>query len=115
MAVLFESLEAGLVLYDCSKERMGNLTVQVLKVRSIRVLEVNAMAQRALISWNGNPPAWKSSGFFKSPNIRKSPPEWINRVGKDPACYFCHKTQAEGHAEGCQHPKALRHADPPNV
>lgn len=114
MPVAFSYLRPDLVIYDCSMELMGNTTVRTLKVRPIRVLNVDATTQKAQISWNGNPPTWKYAGYFKGNNIRKAPPEWLNRFGKDPACYFCGQTQAEGHAACCKHPK-VQHADPPNL
>jgi hypothetical protein len=106
MSVAFNILKPEDTLYDCSKIPMGNTTVKVLRVLPIKVFEVNVEQGRALISWNGNQVQWRYASYFKTPNIRRFPPEWIPRVGKEPVCHMCGATQSNGHRPDCKHPKA---------
>jgi hypothetical protein len=108
MAVTLKTLKAGDTLYDCAKERMGNTTMKILRVRTVRIIDVNTETTKALVSWNGNAPEWHHAGYFSSANIRRFPPEWIERFGKEPTCHMCGATKTEGHRQGCKHPKGSK-------
>jgi len=56
MAVKFEKVKPGMVLYDRHKYRMGNTTIRSIGEWEVRVLEVDSEKRTALCSWNGNRP-----------------------------------------------------------
>lgn len=73
MAVVFDGVKAGDVLYDVHRERMGNTTMRRTCVYVVNVKEVDQAARKALCSWNGNAPKW-----FYAAQVRKwrrSPPK----------------------------------------
>lgn len=108
MSVAFKSLKPGDLLYDCHRHKLGNTTIPVMGVWKVRVLEVNLEDQKALISWNGNTPTWKSPGYFQSAIIRRFPPEWATRDLGEQTCCMCHAKKSEGHRPDCGHPKAKK-------
>lgn len=61
MAIKFEKIVAGMRLYDLHSERMGSTTMRSMGVWFVDVLEVDVAQRRALVSWNGNKPEWKSA------------------------------------------------------
>lgn len=60
MAIKFEKIKPGMVLYDRHKYTMGNTTLRSLGEWPVRVLEVDGEKRRALVSWNHNRPEWVS-------------------------------------------------------
>jgi hypothetical protein len=65
MGVRFERLEAGMVLYERRRVRMGHTTMLTLSEWPVRVGEVDVGGRRALVSWNGNRPEWRSEHALK--------------------------------------------------
>ena len=57
----FENVKPGMVLYDRHREKMGNTTMSRWGEWTVRVIEVDLTNRRALVSWNGNKPAWKTA------------------------------------------------------
>jgi len=109
MSIAIKSLKTGAVLYDCHKERAGNTTMSVMRVWKIQVLEVNLEEGKALISWNGNSPVWKTEQYFQDARIRRTPPEWSTiGIFEGRTCYFCRAKEVDGHTPTCTHPKAKK-------
>jgi hypothetical protein len=60
MAIKFEKIQAGMTLYDRHRRKMGNTTMRTIGEWPVRVVEIDPVERRALISWNGNPPHWQN-------------------------------------------------------
>lgn len=58
MAIKFEKIEPGMVLYDRHRYKMGNTTVRSIGEWRVKVLEVDRENRRVRYSWNGNDPEW---------------------------------------------------------
>lgn len=56
MAIKFEKIKPGMMLYDRHAHKMGNTTLRTIGEWSVRILEVDATTRTAKVSWNGNPP-----------------------------------------------------------
>ena len=56
MAIKFETVKAGDVLYDYHSTQAGNTTMRRWSNWTVRVIEINHEQRWALVSWNGNPP-----------------------------------------------------------
>lgn len=56
MAVRFEKIQPGMVLYDRHTHRMGNTTMKTIVEWEVRVISVDAEQRSAMVSWNGNSP-----------------------------------------------------------
>ena len=54
MAIKFESVKAGYVLYECHKYRMGNTKMSKMGSWTVRVISVDYEKKTAVCSWNGN-------------------------------------------------------------
>lgn len=54
MAVKYEQVKAGDVLFDCHRYRMGNTTMSRMGTWLVTVLEIKDGG--AMVSWNGNRP-----------------------------------------------------------
>jgi hypothetical protein len=54
MAVNPDTVEAGDVLYDCHRHKMGNTTASTMGCWQVRVLEVDAEHKTFKVSWNTN-------------------------------------------------------------
>jgi hypothetical protein len=106
MAVKFDTLKPGDVLYDCHREKLGNTTMSALGIWHVYIKVVSLPERKALISWNGNPDRWVPESYFLKSIIRKSPPEWSYRGLEGDTCYLCKAKKADGHLPTCKHPKA---------
>lgn len=73
MAIKFDSINAGDVLYDCHRQKMGNTNMSQLGTWQVRVIEVDAEKRRALCSWNTNPATWWSEKRLS--RLRRKRPE----------------------------------------
>jgi hypothetical protein len=58
MAIKFELVKVGDVLYDRHRTTMGNTKITRLGEWEVRVIEIDHKNRRALISWNSNPSRW---------------------------------------------------------
>lgn len=56
MAIKFEKVTAGMMLYDRHSYRMGNTTLRSIGEWNVKVLSVDPATRRARVSWNGNTP-----------------------------------------------------------
>jgi len=56
VAIKFEKLQPGMVLYDRHRERMGNTTMSRMGEWRVRVISIDAERRQAVVSWNGSPP-----------------------------------------------------------
>ena len=54
MAIKFEKIKPGMVLYDRHRRRMGNTTMTTLGEWSVRIISVDPETRSATVSWNGN-------------------------------------------------------------
>lgn len=61
MAIKFEKIEVGMTLYDVHRYKMAHVKATRLGSWTVRVIEVDAAGRRAMVSWNGNTPAWWSA------------------------------------------------------
>jgi hypothetical protein len=55
MAIKFENIEPGMILYDRHRERMGRTSLSGLGQWTVRIIEVDKEKRCAKVSWNGNP------------------------------------------------------------
>lgn len=55
MAIKFEKIEPGMILFDIHSEPAGNTTMRRLGCWEVRVVSVNKEKREALVRWNGNP------------------------------------------------------------
>lgn len=61
MAIKYEKIKVGQVLYDVHSHRMGNTVMRTLGIWTVQVMELYPEERAALVSWNGNPPSkWRS-------------------------------------------------------
>ncbi len=67
----FETIQAGDTLWDSHKQRMGNTTMTQWGNWPVFVKEVDPVGRRALVSWNSNPPQWKSETWLSK--LRRTP------------------------------------------
>jgi hypothetical protein len=54
MAIKFEKIEPGMVLYDVHSENAGNTTMRRLGKWEVRIISVDKEKRTAMASWNGN-------------------------------------------------------------
>lgn len=101
----FENIKPGDILYDCHMHRIGNTACRAMGVWTVRIISVEPQNMAAIVSWNGNSPQkWYSSTLRK---LRKHPPEWLKDSFNGAKCYYCRRKQSEGHADTCEHPRAV--------
>ncbi len=79
MAIVFDRVKAGDVLYDVHREKMGNTTLSRVGCWPVRVLEVNQAEGWAVVSWNGN--AAKKWWRSRVERLRRSPPKTSKKGG----------------------------------
>lgn len=73
--IKFEKIQAGMILYDLHKYRMGHTTMSSWGVWTVQVISVNPEERTAIVSWNGNPPQrWRESQLCK---LRAKKPEMV--------------------------------------
>lgn len=56
MAIKFEKIKPGDVLWDYHSERAGNTTMRRWGNWPVHIIEIHADTQTAIVSWNGNRP-----------------------------------------------------------
>lgn len=56
MAIKFETIKTGDVLWDNHSERAGNTTGRRWGNWKVKIIEINHAERWATVSWNGNPP-----------------------------------------------------------
>lgn len=56
MAIRFERIKPGDVLYDVHSEIMGNTTMRGVGVWEVQVVSVDEQNRFAMVRWNWNPP-----------------------------------------------------------
>ena len=52
----FEKLEAGMVVYDVHRHKLGNTTMSTIGVWRVCIVSVDRETRRVQASWNNNPP-----------------------------------------------------------
>jgi hypothetical protein len=66
VAIKFEKIKAGDVLYDVHSYRMGNTTLRSLGCWEVRVISVDPQLRNAVVSWNSNrPETWSERRLKK--------------------------------------------------
>ncbi len=73
MAVKFETVKAGDVLYDVHREKMGNTTMSRLACFEVRIISIDHEKGEAQASWNGNPAQTYYRSSFE--RLRRSKPK----------------------------------------
>ncbi len=73
MAVVFERVKAGDILYEVKRERAGNTRMSRVAVRTVRILSIDHEKNEAVVSWNGNSPITWSRSLIRK--LRRSPPK----------------------------------------
>ena len=104
--IKIESLKAGDVLYETRNGNVqaGNTTLRVEGVWECYVREVARDGKWVEISWNGNP----ARRFHSVPKgYKRAPKEWVRSLFGGRKCYLCGKSESDGHAPDCDHPKAI--------
>jgi len=56
----FSNIKPGMTLYDVRKNVNQWLDGHKYEYFPVHVIEVNAISQKALVSYNNNPPLWKN-------------------------------------------------------
>lgn len=54
MAIKFETVKAGDVLYDCHRVKMGNTTASRMGTWVVKVIALDEDGRGASVQWNGN-------------------------------------------------------------
>ena len=55
MAIKFEKIAPGMVLYDRHRYKAGNTRLTRMGEWSVRIISVDPDTRSAIVSWNGNP------------------------------------------------------------
>ena len=56
MAIKFEKITAGMILFDIHSHKMGNTNMRQLGKWDVKVISIDKEKRNALVSWNGNRP-----------------------------------------------------------
>ena len=59
MAIKFDSVKVGDVLYDVHRYKLANVNASRQGCWEVHVKQIDTVNQRALVAWNGNAPEWK--------------------------------------------------------
>jgi len=77
MAVSWNAVKEGDILYSRARQKMGNTTMSRMAEWRCRIVSIDHEAGRAIVSWNGNAPRdwsrWQVSKLFRNPMKRKQP------------------------------------------
>lgn len=72
MAIKFELIKAGDVMYDVHRYRAGHTTLRI-GCWEVKIVSVDPEKRRAVVRWNWNEPeTWHASKLTK---LRRSPPK----------------------------------------
>lgn len=52
MAIKFEKVEPGMVLFDCRRTKMGNTTLSEWSCWTVKIVSVDRKARTARVVWN---------------------------------------------------------------
>lgn len=55
MAIKFEKLQPGMVLWDVHRQKVGNTTLTELGAWKVQIVSVDPETRTAMVVWNGNP------------------------------------------------------------
>ena len=79
MAIKFEKIKEGMILYDVHKHKMGNTTMSSVGVWPVRIIELKDNG--AIVSWNHNEPQHWSR--YQLEKLRAKEPELVmNTLGQ---------------------------------
>lgn len=56
MAIKFEKIVPGMILFDIHSHKMGNTNLRELGKWDVKVISIDAEARTVVVSWNGNRP-----------------------------------------------------------
>lgn len=73
MAIKFEAVKPGDLLWDVHKQKLGNTTVSRLSCWPVRVLQIDYDNRVASCSWNGNKPRVYSKAQIE--RLRRNKPK----------------------------------------
>lgn len=71
MAISFDRVLPGDVLYDVRRRKMGNTTMSETVSYTVKIIETDTVKDCAFASWNSNPPKWM--GRRQIEKLRRSP------------------------------------------
>lgn len=104
VGVKTSDLKVGDVLHDVHRTKAGHTTMTIEGHWEVYVRAVAEDGSWADLSWNGNRPR----RVYGSTGYKRWPKEWIQQsIGGDRSCGICHAGEREGHAETCEHPRAI--------
>ena len=55
VAMKFEKLKPGMVVYDVRRYKMGNTTVSSIGIWEVRIVSVDSESKTVVAEWNNNP------------------------------------------------------------
>jgi hypothetical protein len=70
-----DKLTPGQQVWQIKRQKMGNTTIKVNSLYSIKVVEIDADKRRVLMSWNGNPAKWVGEKEVSSWKLTKPEPK----------------------------------------
>lgn len=71
MAISFDRVLPGDVLYDARRRKMGNTTMSETVSYVVKIIETDTVKDCALASWNSNAPKWMNRRQIE--RLRRSP------------------------------------------
>lgn len=77
MAVSWNAVKTGDVLYSRTRQKMGNTTMRRTVEHSVKIISIDHESEKATVSWNGNQAKewsrWAVGKLFRNPMKRKAP------------------------------------------
>ena len=64
-------IKPGQILWDYHRYRVGNTRMTKEGEWPVKVIEVDMVKRRALISWNGNDPQWRNETAIKRYRVKR--------------------------------------------
>lgn len=104
-AIPIESLKVGDILHDVHRVQAGNVAASIDGHWEVRVTAIADDHTWIELSWNGNRPERHRS---VPSGYKRHPKEWIQgSLFGGRSCGICSRTEQNGHAPDCDHPRAV--------
>jgi len=104
MSIKTSEVKVGDVLHDVHTYQAGNTAMRLEGHWTAKITAVAEDGSWVEASWNGNTPRRYVSVLPKS--WKRTPKEWVRGLGGR-ACTCCRKSEKDGHADDCDHPRAV--------
>lgn len=99
-----DQLKPGMTVYDCHRERAGNVDISVEGTWEVTIVEVHD--NHVVARWNGNAPRKYYNTHIR--RWRAFPKEWQHSsIFGERSCYMCSGKESSGHRDQCEHPRAI--------